>query len=35
MGYKTVGRFVYDSATAQIVAEGGNVVFDNATISNN
>ena len=35
MGYKTVGRFVYDSSTAQIVAEGGNVVFDNATISNN
>lgn len=34
MGCKTVGRFVYDSATPQAVAAGGNLVFANATTSN-
>lgn len=35
MGCKTVGRFVYDSSTAQAVAAGGNLAFANATTSNN
>lgn len=35
MGYKTTGRFVYDSTTAQAVAAGGNIVFSTATTSNN
>lgn len=34
MGCKTVGRFVYDSATPQAVAAGGNLVFSDATTSN-
>lgn len=35
MGYKTVGRFVYNSATAQAVAEGGNITYANNTTTNN
>lgn len=34
MGCKTIGRFVYDSATAQAVAEGGAVAYADATTSN-
>lgn len=34
MGCKTIGRFVYDSATAQAIAEGGNVTYANGTTSN-
>lgn len=34
MGMRTIGRFVYDSATAQAVAAGGSLVFDSATTSN-
>lgn len=33
MGCKTVGRFVYDSAEAQAVAEGGSLVYASATAS--
>lgn len=33
MGIRTIGRFVYDSATAQAVAAGGNIAFANATIA--
>lgn len=35
MGCKTVGRFVYDSAEAQAVAEGGSLAYTSATASNN
>lgn len=34
MGCKTIGRFVYDSATAQGIAEGGNVTYADSTTSN-
>lgn len=34
MGCKTVGRFVYDSAEAQAVSEGGSLAYTSATASN-
>lgn len=34
MGCKTIGRFVYDSASAQAIAEGGNVTYADSTTSN-
>ena len=35
MGYRTIGRFVYDSATAQAVDAGGNISFPTATATCN
>lgn len=34
MGCKTLGRFVYDSGTAQAISAGGNIRYVNSTTSN-